>query len=199
MWQHEGSHFIHSPPPYARGSPVPDPLLFRIPSNLESSRLVLRAFTKDYAVALHEALSEAIDELRRHLWFLPWISQDQTLESATVRCRTAQANFLLRADLPYLAFRQDTGRLEGSIGLHRTDWKVPSTEVGYWLRTSEYGRGFASEGVTLLVGWALAELSVTRVEMNTLKITSHHEPSLSAAALSWRVFTVMSLSASAVS
>jgi RimJ/RimL family protein N-acetyltransferase len=148
---------------------MPDPLMFPVPSRLESQRLALRPFQVEDAAALHEALAESIEELRCHLWFLPWVAQEQSIASAEARCRTAQANFLVRADLPYLAFNKETGRLIGSIGLHRTDWTVPKTEVGYWVRTSEVGRGYASEGVDVLVDWALSELRAIRVELVTLE------------------------------
>jgi RimJ/RimL family protein N-acetyltransferase len=148
---------------------MPDPFVFPVPSRFESRRLVLRPFQVEDASALHEALTESIEELRHHLWFLPWVAQEQSIASAEARCRTAQANFLVRADLPYLAFNKETGRLIGSIGLHRTDWAVPTTEVGYWIRTSEVGHGYASEGVDVLVNWALTELRAIRVELVTLE------------------------------
>ena len=82
------------------------------------------------------------------------------------------ANFLVRADLPYLAFSKETGRLVGSVGLHRTNWTELTTEVGYWIRTSEVGRGYATEGTNALVDWALTELGAIRVELVTLEQNS---------------------------
>jgi len=144
-----------------------DPLLFPVPASIETPRLVLRSFRVDDAPALHAALVESIDELRRHLGFLPWVAEEQTLQSAEVRCRRAEANFLLRTDLPYLAFERHTGRLVASVGLHRTDWSLPRTEVGYWVRSSETGKGYASEGVAALTAWALDYLGAKRVELVT--------------------------------
>lgn len=155
--------------PLGRRYPDARSLAFHVPSQFETERLILRSFEVEDAVALHEALSESIDELRKHLWFLPWVSQQPTLASAEARCRTAKANFLIRADLPYLAFNKETGRLVGSVGLHRTNWTEPTTEVGYWLRSSEVGRGFASEGTRALVHWALEQLGAIRVELVTLE------------------------------
>ncbi|EHR70675.1 acetyltransferase, ribosomal protein N-acetylase [Burkholderiales bacterium JOSHI_001] len=146
---------------------MPDSMLFPVPSSFRTSRLLLRSFIADDAEALHAALMESITELRRNLWFLSWVAEEQTLQSAAVRCRKAEANFLLRADLPYLAFESATGRLVASFGLHRTDWTVPKTEVGYWVRSSETGKGYATEGVLALVSWALNELGAKRVELVT--------------------------------
>lgn len=144
-----------------------DPLLFPVPSTLETPRLLLRSFRPDDAPALHEALSESIEQLRSKLWFLPWVAAEPTRQSAEIRCRRAEANFLLRADLAFLAFEKKTGRLVASVGLHRTDWDVPKTEVGYWVRTSETGKGYASEGVVALTSWAFEVLHAKRVELVT--------------------------------
>jgi len=146
---------------------MPDPLLFPVPAALETSRLHLRSFRIEDTPDVYGALSESIRELREHLWFLPWVSEDPTLQSAEIRCRKAAANFLLRADLPYLAFEKASGRLVASIGLHRTDWTLPKTEVGYWVRTSETGKGYACEGVQALTSWALESLKAKRVELVT--------------------------------
>ena len=140
-----------------------------IPTRFETPRLILRSFESGDAPVLHEAISESIEELRRHLWFVPWIAQEQSLAATEARCRAAQANFLLRTDLPYLAFNKDTGRLVGSVGLHRTDWNEPKTEVGYWIRSSEVGKGYATEGVQALVDWALSGLGAIRVELLTME------------------------------
>jgi RimJ/RimL family protein N-acetyltransferase len=144
-----------------------DPMLFPVPSSLETQRLILRSFCIEDAHALHAALSESIKELRSNLWFLPWVAEEPTLQSAEVRCRKAMTNFILRTDLPYLAFEKSSGRLVASIGLHRTDWSLPKTEVGYWVRTSETGKGYASEGVTALTSWAMNQLGAKRVELVT--------------------------------
>lgn len=160
---------MSTPAPGERPPPAPpvDPLLVDLPLAIDTARLRLRPFRADDAAALHEALRESIVQLREHLWFLPWVAEEPTLASAQVRCRRAEAAFLLRADLPYLAFERATGRLVGSVGLHRTDWALPRTEVGYWIRSGDTGRGFASEGVAALTDWALTALKAVRVELVT--------------------------------
>jgi RimJ/RimL family protein N-acetyltransferase len=138
-----------------------------VPASVDTARLLLRPFRASDAPALHEALVESIAELRMHLGFLPWVAEEQTLESAAARCSKAAENFASRADLPYLAFEKTSGRLVASVGLHRTDWTLPKTEVGYWVRTSETGKGFAGEGVGALTDWALNVLGAARVELVT--------------------------------
>lgn len=144
-----------------------NPLLIEIPQRIETGRLILRPHRAGDGTVLHEALVESINDLRRFLWFLPWITEEQTLESAEIRCPKAEVNFIARTDFPFLAFERLSGRLVGSVGLHRTDWQVPKTEVGYWVRRSELGKGYASEGVEALVAWALNGLGAQRVELVT--------------------------------
>ena len=144
-----------------------DPIRLAVPTEFRTARLLLRPFCQDDAAVLHEAIAESINELRQFLWSVPWVGEEPTLEAAQIRCRQAEAAFLLRTDLAYLAFDAAGGRLVASIGLHRTDWKLPRTEVGYWVRTSERGKGYAAEGVMALTGWALKELGAVRIDLIT--------------------------------
>lgn len=146
---------------------IDDPLRFPVPEILETPRLVLRTMRRSDAPQLHEALAQSIVELRQYLWFLPWVREEPTLQSAERRCIRAHAAFLLRTDLAYLAVARSSGHLIGSAGLHRTDWSLPRTEVGYWIRSSETGRGYASEAVRALTQWALTGLGARRVELIT--------------------------------
>jgi RimJ/RimL family protein N-acetyltransferase len=110
---------------------------------------------------------ESIADRRRHLSAIPWIAEVPTLAEEAIRCRRAAAGFLLRADLPYLAFKMATGRLVASVGPHRTDWQLPKTEIGYWVRSSASGRGYATECVRAPTGLALGGMGAVRVELVT--------------------------------
>ena len=144
-----------------------NPLLVEVPVCIETRRLLLRAPRAGDGPALHEALVESLPELRRFLWFLSWVAEEQTLDSAEIRCRRAQANFFARTDLPFWVIDKATGKLVGSAGLHRTDWSIPKTEVGYWIRTSCRGNGYVAEAVDALVKLALEQLGARRIELIT--------------------------------
>ena len=153
-------------------SPRPSsPLLIDVPELLDGPRVRLRRFRRSDGPLLLDALTESLDAMRAFLWFLPWLAGPHTLETAEARCRQCEVNFLARTDLPYVMVERDAqgqeGRMLGSVGLHRTDWQLPRTEVGYWVRPSAGGRGHAAEGVRLLAGWALRELGAQRVELVT--------------------------------
>lgn len=54
------------------------------------------------------------------------------------------------------------GKLVGSIGLFHPDWEVRSAEIGYGVRGDERGKGYASEALGAVAGWALTDGGVQR-------------------------------------
>lgn len=146
---------------------VTDPILLDLPSNIETPRLTLSPPRQGDGPILHEALAESLTELRRFLASLPWVTAEQTLESAESFCRNGASNFIARRDLPFLVFEKATGRLVASAGLHRTVWQTPKTEVGYWCRTKATGQGFVTEAVSALVEYAFQHIKAVRIEIIT--------------------------------
>jgi len=141
-----------------------------VPTKFDTKRLTIRSFKIEDAPQLHEALVESIVELREYLWFLPWLAEKQTLASAEARCLAAKTNFSQRSDFAYLAFEKSSDHLVASVGLHRTDWSIPKTEIGFWVRSSETGKGYATECVNELSNWALQKLCASRVELITSEL-----------------------------
>ena len=54
------------------------------------------------------------------------------------------------------------GAIVGSIGLFHADWEVRSAEIGYGVRGSERGKGYATEALGAVARWALTEGGVQR-------------------------------------
>jgi RimJ/RimL family protein N-acetyltransferase len=144
-----------------------DPILLDLPSHVETPRLLLRIPQAGDGPAHLDAVSESLPELKLFLSFLPWVANEPTLESFEVRCRTDQANFFARKNLVFLMFEKSSGQLLGSVGLYRTNWETPKTEVGYWCRTSRSGNGFAREAVAALTDYAFSHIHAARVELIT--------------------------------
>ncbi len=144
-----------------------DPVLLDLPTTLQTERLMLRPPQAGDGPALHQAVRESLPDLRRFLAAVPWIAAEPTLENAELRCRSAQADFIARRDLPFMVFERATGELLGGVGLHRTVWATPKTEVGYWCRSSRTGQGLVREAVTAVSAYAFAHLHAVRVELVT--------------------------------
>jgi RimJ/RimL family protein N-acetyltransferase len=142
-----------------------DPLLLPLPTSVETERILLRAPQAGDGPALHAAVCESLPELRQFLSALPWVANPSTPEDAEARSRTSAAHFLMRTHQPFHLFEKSTGQLLGGVGLLRTVWDTPKTEVGYWIRSSCAGRGFAKEAVDALVDYAFTQMQVVRVEL----------------------------------
>lgn len=131
-----------------------------VPFEIPTPRLVLRAPHPDFARKVNEAIADSFDEL--HEW-MDWAAEMPSLEDSHAQQRKAREAFLARDDLPMVLFRGE--RVVGCSGLHRIDWRVPRFEIGYWVRTPDRGRGYATETVQALEALAFERLGARRVEI----------------------------------
>ena len=143
-----------------------NPILLDFPNELSGARIVVRPYVESDAPALWDA----IEASRTHLapW-MPWLTDWKEPEFARVVIRKNAAKWIMREDLTMGMFERRgenaSGRLLGGCGLHRFDWSVPAMEIGYWLRPDAEGKGYVSEMVKLLTGFAFAHLKAERVEI----------------------------------
>jgi RimJ/RimL family protein N-acetyltransferase len=79
--------------------------------------------------------------------------------------RQLQARWLLREELTVGIFDRQSGRLLGGSGLARMDWTIRRFEIGYWVRDSAVGQGYATEATQVLTRFAFEQLQARRVEI----------------------------------
>lgn len=138
------------------------PILRDFPDRFASERLLIRAPLPGDGTEVHAAITESLDELRP---WMPWARVEQTAADVEANVRQSQAEFIGRRDLRLHLYLLDGGAFVGSSGLHRIDWSVPRFEIGYWVRTSMAGRGFATEATRRIADFAFDELQAERVEI----------------------------------
>jgi RimJ/RimL family protein N-acetyltransferase len=138
------------------------PILRDFPARLDTERLTLRAPAAGDGPANYAAIADSLDELRP---WMPWACELLSVETQEAVMRRAHADFVARTDLMLLIFLKGTGTMIGSTGLHRIDWRVPRFEIGYWLRTGYTGRGYMTETVHAVAGFAFDTLGARRVEI----------------------------------
>ena len=66
-------------------------------------------------------------------------------------------------DASFVIVDQATGALLGGIGLHQFDAEAGTAVIGYWVAADARRRGVATRAVSLVAGWALDPLGLTRV------------------------------------
>lgn len=67
-----------------------DPILLDIPESFESERLIIRAPQWGDGEAVHEAIKESIEALRR---WLPWAKHVPTIKEAEAEIRRARVHY----------------------------------------------------------------------------------------------------------
>ena len=139
-------------------------LLLEIPGQIETDRLLLRVPRAGDGAAVHAAVVETLPLLRAFPASLPWAMYPPSVDASESWCREGAAAFLLRKDLPFLAFDKVNGELVLASGLHRPDWRIPRLELGYWCRASRHQQGYVQEAARALLDLAFDTLAVRRVE-----------------------------------
>ncbi len=139
-----------------------DPLLIDVPMPIVTPRLILRPPQAGDGALVHEAKLETWEQLNK--WMV-WAKEKPALEEDEALCRKAQAQFILREDMMLFGFCRETGRFITGTGLHRFDWKTRVFEIGYWVRRSAQGKGYASESTNALIRYAFGALNANKVKI----------------------------------
>ena len=139
---------------------VKDPILIDIPMPIITPRLMIRNVLPGDGAAMQEIRIESWDELCK---WMPWTKDGVgTIDDAEKVIRENHAKYILREDMMMTAFNH-AGRLIGMCGLHRFDWEFRSFEIGYYVRTSDHNKGYATEIANALTQFAFAALDARRV------------------------------------
>jgi ribosomal-protein-serine acetyltransferase len=142
--------------------PIGGSILESISSIIESKRVILKAPSLEYALDLHQAIQESIEDLR--IW-LKWAQHVPNLGECRENISRAIEAIKDKRELQFYIFTKENDTLIGCCGLHRIDWTVPKFEIGYWLRTSYRRQGYASEVAKALTQFAFNNLGANRVEI----------------------------------
>lgn len=131
-----------------------------IPREILTERLVLRRYQPGDAAGLLEAIEESRAELT------PWMAWAPSMRTLADHERFIErAAAVEPADTGAILgiFRREDGRFLGGTGYHDIDWRIPKTSIGYWMRTSETGKGYVRETVTALTRVGFDQLGVRRL------------------------------------
>ncbi|BFI96022.1 MAG: GNAT family N-acetyltransferase [Rhodanobacter sp.] len=138
--------------------PLPNPA---DPVRLASPPLVLRPWQDDDAPALHEAVQESLDSLGR---WLPWCRADYDLDAARQRINCCKLGWSTGEQYAF-AVLDTVGRLVGSVGLNQLDERDLRANLGYWLRISANGQGYAAQAARAVAAFGFERLALQRIEI----------------------------------
>ena len=128
---------------------------------LKSDRLVLQRFTRRDASTLDEAIRESLADLNE---WLPWARLDYTTSDTTSFIRESiQAWKEERAWDYSIRMFDEPKRHLGNISFWTVSKLGKIAEIGYWVRSTETGRGVCTEAVDLLLEEAFNSLGYHKV------------------------------------
>lgn len=137
-----------------------NPILIDIPMPIETPRLMLRNVLPGDGKAMFEAKVESFAELNK---WMAWAKELGTEDDYEAVARENHAEFIMRRDIMIVGFEKASGKFIIGTGLHRMDWDSGYFEIGYYVRTAEAGKGYASESTNALLRYAFGALNAKKV------------------------------------
>lgn len=130
-------------------------------TEIEGDSVVLRPVSAENAA---QAVAACIESSAKLLRFMPWRNETEAHYLAFVE--KSRRELAEGRTLSLSIFRKSDGGFLGGIGLHHVDPFTPSAEVGYWLRTSQTGKGHATDALRALLKHCDGEFGFARLNAN---------------------------------
>jgi len=128
-----------------------------------TERLVARCWEPADAPQLKAAVDASLDHLRP---WMPWAHDEpQTLEQKVQLLRVFRGQFDRGENFVYGLFSEDESEVVGGSGLHPRAADDISFEIGYWVRASAIGQGYATEVTAALARVGLELCGADRIEI----------------------------------
>jgi RimJ/RimL family protein N-acetyltransferase len=115
------------------------------------------------ASALHEAIAETLPELVR---WLPWARRGHDRLDTRRYLRGARLGWSRRSSFEFVVEELESERVIGVTSLHRIDWVRRCAGLGYWIRASSQGKGYATEAARAAALYAFRQLDLHRLELH---------------------------------
>jgi ribosomal-protein-serine acetyltransferase len=121
----------------------------------------IRPYRADDATALFAAARESVNEI---FPWLEWCHPGYSLAEAEAWAGSREKLFAEGVEYAF-AIVDSEGTFLGGCGLNQINRVHRFANLGYWVRTSQAGRGVAPAAVRLVAGFAFAETDLVRLEI----------------------------------
>src|SRR5439155_1425285 len=133
------------------------------PYRVVTERLVARCWEPADAPLLKEAVDSSLEHLRP---WMPWARDEpQTLPQKVQLLRAFRGQFDRGENFVYGLFSADESEVVGGSGLHPRAGDDISLEIGYWIRASAIGQGYATEATAALARVGLELCGADRIDI----------------------------------
>lgn len=130
------------------------------PHKLENPKLVLKKHALDCAYDMYAEVDRDRERLRR---FLPWVDHLKSVDNEIWYINECIKDWDQGRMFDFGMYTS-AGEYIGNIGVHTIQWQSDCCELGYWIVSSQEGKGYISSAVQLLET-ALFDLGFNRIEI----------------------------------
>jgi RimJ/RimL family protein N-acetyltransferase len=129
---------------------------------LTDESILLRPYCEADAEHLYSAVRESIPEVSR---WLPWCHENYSIEES--RNFITSRNVTSQGDewYSFAVFEKSSNKFVGGVGLNFINRVHQVGNLGYWVRTSATGQGFATSATRLAARFGFAQLGLRRIEI----------------------------------
>lgn len=128
----------------------------------DGARVVLRRYRAEDEEALFEAVRESVAELSPWMfWCQPGYSREESRGWLGGRAEEWEQG----RSYDFAMIDEARGRLLGGCGLNGVSRVNRFANLGYWVRSTETGRGIATAATRALAELGLGELGLARIEV----------------------------------
>ena len=133
------------------------------PFRIETERVVMCRPEPSHLEAIHAAVAETQEALQP---WMPWAEGEPiTLEQREEDIGRLRVGFDRDEDYTYFLFERSGSRALGGAGLHPRVGPG-GMELGYWIRSTDQGKGLAVEVACALIRAAFERIGVDRVQIH---------------------------------
>lgn len=129
---------------------------------VSDDRIRLRKFNENDVDNFYKAANESAKQLLK--WF-DWYQDNYSISQAEKFVKSREQAWATRAELSFLIEEKQDDRFIGVIGLNRIDDANKLANVGYWIRASAAGKGYATAALQLLAKYSFKNLNFNRLEI----------------------------------
>jgi ribosomal-protein-serine acetyltransferase len=131
-------------------------------TELTDGRVMIRPYRAEDIGAMYEAVRESIREVSP---WLPWCHAGYTVEETTSFVMAREGAWKNDEAYAFAVFDAAAGTYLGGVGLNFVNRIHQCANLGYWVRSTQTGRGVASAAARLAARFALGHLGFQRVEI----------------------------------
>ncbi len=143
-----------------------EPLLLDLPVRIETDRLIMRPWRLSDIELLHELQQESCTQFNKY--YSGILAQKETcLDDIKVYINDALSGWYARRWVEFAAFEKKTEKMIGAASFHHLDWSVPKGRIGYIVRQSAGGKGYATEMAHVMTRYGFEFLKFQRLEIRS--------------------------------